>query len=50
MSWHEPEGLTMRPQPRPRAMFNLLTDISGIRVGNAYDTTLISGVTAIVFD
>ena len=31
-------------------MKNLLTDISGVRVGHADDATLASGVTAIVFD
>src|ERR1700734_858420 len=31
-------------------MNNLLTDISGIRVGHAGDATLASGVTAVVFD
>ena len=29
---------------------NLITDIAGIRVGNAEDPRLASGVTAIVFD
>ncbi|MEQ1613561.1 MAG: P1 family peptidase [Hyphomicrobiaceae bacterium] len=29
---------------------NLITDISGIRVGNAHDDALMSGVTAILFD
>lgn len=32
------------------AASNLITDIPGIRVGNAHDEALISGVTAIVFD
>jgi D-aminopeptidase len=31
-------------------MHNLLTDIAGIKVGNAHDAALASGVTAIVFD
>src|ERR1700727_2390356 len=31
-------------------MKNLLTDISGVRVGHAGDTALASGVTAVVFD
>src|ERR1700683_4365110 len=31
-------------------MNNLLTDITGVRVGHAVDATLASGVTAIVFD
>lgn len=31
-------------------MRNLITDISGIRVGNAHDGALASGVTALVFD
>ena len=31
-------------------MKNLLTDISGVRVGHADDTALASGVTAIIFD
>ena len=31
-------------------MKNLLTDIAGVRVGHAEDTSLASGVTAIVFD
>jgi D-aminopeptidase len=31
-------------------MHNLLTDIAGIKVGNAHDAELASGVTAIVFD
>jgi L-aminopeptidase/D-esterase-like protein len=31
-------------------MKNLLTDISGVRVGHADDTTLASGVTAVIFD
>jgi L-aminopeptidase/D-esterase-like protein len=29
---------------------NLLTDIPGVRVGHAHDTTLASGVTAVIFD
>jgi len=29
---------------------NLLTDIAGVRVGNAHDANIISGVTSIVFD
>ena len=33
-----------------RAMKNLLTDISGVRVGHADDAALASGVTAVVFD
>ena len=31
-------------------MKNLLTDIAGVRVGHAEDTTVASGVTAIIFD
>jgi len=31
-------------------MKNLLTDISGVRVGHADDATLASGVTAVIFD
>ncbi|MGB3867415.1 MAG: P1 family peptidase, partial [Xanthobacteraceae bacterium] len=31
-------------------MKNLLTDIAGVRVGNAHDAALASGVTAILFD
>ena len=31
-------------------MKNLLTDISGVRVGHADDSALVSGVTAVVFD
>src|ERR1700684_4031657 len=31
-------------------MNNLLTDITGVRVGHAGDATLASGVTAVVFD
>ena len=31
-------------------MKNLLTDISGVRVGNAGDAALASGVTAVLFD
>ena len=31
-------------------MKNLLTDIAGVRVGHAQDTTIASGVTAILFD
>ena len=31
-------------------MLNLLTDIDGLRVGNAHDATLASGVTAVIFD
>ncbi|MGH6814413.1 MAG: P1 family peptidase, partial [Hyphomicrobiaceae bacterium] len=31
-------------------MHNLLTDIPGIRVGNAHDETVVTGVTAVVFD
>src|SRR6201991_4319999 len=31
-------------------MNNLLTDIAGVRVGHAEDTTVASGVTAIIFD
>jgi len=33
-----------------RTMKNLLTDISGVRVGHADDAALASGVTAVVFD
>src|SRR6266404_1496582 len=33
-----------------QAMNNLLTDISGVRVGHADDAALASGVTAIIFD
>lgn len=29
---------------------NLITDITGVRVGNAHDTRLMSGVTAVLFD
>ena len=29
---------------------NLITDLSGIRVGNVHDEEVLSGVTAIVFD
>jgi L-aminopeptidase/D-esterase-like protein len=32
------------------ALRNLITDVAGLRVGNAHDTTLASGVTAILFD
>jgi len=35
---------------RKDPMKNLLTDISGVRVGHADDTALASGVTAVVFD
>jgi L-aminopeptidase/D-esterase-like protein len=38
------------PQNRVRALKNLLTDISGVRVGHADDAGIASGVTAIVFD
>ena len=31
-------------------MKNLLTDISGVRVGHANDKTVASGVTAVIFD
>ncbi|UPJ52249.1 P1 family peptidase [Bradyrhizobium sp. 200] len=31
-------------------MKNLLTDVSGVRVGHAHDATIASGVTAILFD
>ena len=31
-------------------MKNLLTDISGVRVGHADDAALASGVTAVIFD
>jgi len=31
-------------------MKNLLTDIPGVRVGHAHDTTVASGVTALIFD
>lgn len=31
-------------------MLNLITDVSGLRVGNAHDAALASGVTSIVFD
>ncbi len=31
-------------------MRNLLTDIAGVRVGNAHDAQLMSGVTAVLFD
>jgi L-aminopeptidase/D-esterase-like protein len=37
--------LSLRPGPR-----NLITDVAGIRVGNAADATLKSGVTAVVCD
>jgi D-aminopeptidase len=33
-----------------RAQLNLLTDIAGVRVGNAHDAAAMSGVTAILFD
>src|SRR6202034_4951838 len=32
------------------AMNNLLTDITGVRVGHAGDAALASGVTAVIFD
>ncbi|MGI9410575.1 MAG: P1 family peptidase, partial [Hyphomicrobiaceae bacterium] len=32
------------------ADLNLLTDIAGVRVGNAYDTKVLSGVTVVVLD
>jgi hypothetical protein len=35
---------------RKDPMKNLLTDISGVRVGHADDSALASGVTAVVFD
>jgi L-aminopeptidase/D-esterase-like protein len=35
---------------REHVMKNLLTDISGVRVGHADDSALASGVTAVVFD
>jgi D-aminopeptidase len=35
---------------RTAALKNLLTDISGVRVGHAHDTSVASGVTAILFD
>src|SRR6202171_5843848 len=35
---------------RRHAMKNLLTDISGVRVGHADDAALASGVTAVIFD
>ena len=31
-------------------MKNLITDIAGLRIGNAHDTKLASGVTALIFD
>ncbi len=31
-------------------MLNLITDVAGIRVGNAHDADMISGTTALVFD
>lgn len=31
-------------------MLNLITDVAGIRVGNAHDAVLISGITALIFD
>src|ERR1041384_6197980 len=34
----------------PMALRNLITDVSGIRVGHAGDAKLLSGVTALVFD
>ena len=37
-------------QERHLAASQLITDIPGVRVGNAHDETVISGVTAIVFD
>src|SRR3954467_6643319 len=39
----------MRPDGQP-ALKNLITDISGVRVGHADDAALASGVTAIIFD
>ena len=36
--------------PRTGALKNLLTDISGVRVGHAHDAAVASGVTAILFD
>src|SRR5918992_3165774 len=35
---------------RTAALKNLLTDISGVRVGHAHDASVASGVTAILFD
>jgi D-aminopeptidase len=31
-------------------LLNLITDVAGVRVGNAHDVRLISGVTAVLFD
>ena len=38
------------PGAEEHAMKNLLTDISGVRVGHADDAALASGVTAVIFD
>src|SRR5262245_60801580 len=39
-----------RPRPRLSTRRNLITDVAGIRVGNAHDLGVASGVTAIVLD
>ncbi|MDH7799817.1 MULTISPECIES: P1 family peptidase [unclassified Beijerinckia] len=31
-------------------MLNLITDVAGLKIGNAHDETLLSGVTAVIFD
>src|SRR3954453_6074289 len=44
------EAMRSSAPGRKHAMKNLLTDISGVRVGHADDARLASGVTAVIFD
>jgi L-aminopeptidase/D-esterase-like protein len=44
------EAMRSSAPGRKHAMKNLLTDISGVRVGHADDSALASGVTAVIFD
>src|SRR6266566_15446 len=51
-SWDRPSPLNARHQDGCKGYFlkNLLTDISGVRVGHADDKTVASGATAVIFD
>src|SRR5258708_40115965 len=51
-SWDRPSPLNAHHQDGCKGYFlrNLLTDISGVRVGHADDKTVASGATAVIFD
>src|SRR5258705_927628 len=51
-SWDGPSPLNAHHQDGCKGYFlrNLLTDISGVRVGHADDKTVASGATAVIFD